>query len=80
MSAAPWGNDGSTPRPEPQKIQKGGGQVVIFTHSRDGKLISRQVVSDDCDDNLDTDEFDQAAKLLFDMVYQEEAEQEEQSA
>lgn len=53
--------------------------MVIFTHSRDGKLISPQVVSDS-DDGLNSDEFDQAAKLLFDMVYQEEAEQEEQSA
>lgn len=48
--------------------------MVIFTHSRDGKLISRQVVSDDCKD-LNADEFDQAAKLLFEMVYQEEDEQ-----
>jgi len=49
--------------------------VVIFTHSRDGKLISRQVVSDNCDDNLDANEFDRAARLLFEMVYQEEDEQ-----
>ena len=51
--------------------------MVIFTHSRDGKLISRQVVSDS-DDGLNSDEFDQAARLLFEMVYmvyQEEAEQ-----
>lgn len=48
--------------------------MVIFTHSRDGKLISRQVVSDS-DDGLNSDEFDQAARLLFKMVYQEEDEQ-----
>lgn len=46
--------------------------MVILTHSRDGKLISCQVVSDD---DLDPDKFDQAAKLLFEMVYQEEDEQ-----
>lgn len=46
--------------------------MVTFTHSRDGKLISCQAVSDD---ELDADEFDQAAKLLFEMVYQEEDEQ-----
>jgi hypothetical protein len=59
------------PRPEPQKI-KGGGLMVVFTHSRDGELISCQAVSDD---ELDADEFDQAARLLFEMVYQEEDEQ-----
>ena len=46
--------------------------MVILTHSRDGELISRQVVSDD---DLDADEFDQAAKLLFEMVYPEDSEQ-----
>lgn len=44
--------------------------MVIFTHSRDGKLISCQAV-DDNDDTLDTNEFEQAAKLLFEMVYQD---------
>ncbi len=48
--------------------------MVILTHSRDGKRISRQVVSDS-DDGLNPEELDQAARLLFEMVYQEEDEQ-----
>lgn len=46
--------------------------MVIFTHSRDGKLISRQVVPDD---DQYVDEFDQAAKLLFEMACPKEDDQ-----
>jgi hypothetical protein len=48
--------------------------VVIFTHSRDGKLISCQAVSDS-NDGLNPEELDQAAKLLFEMAYQGEEKQ-----
>lgn len=56
----------------PKIYKGGGGLVVIFTHSRDGKLISRQVVPDD---DQYVDEFDQAAKLLFEMACPKEDDQ-----